>query len=160
MAKIYTKKGDGGKTSTFLGAMGKDDLLAEVLGNLDELNSWIGEIRLMNYLDEELKRIQNNLMTISSEIAGSKKTIKAGEVEHLEKLIDKLSEDLPPLSNFIYPVGEVQVTRSVARRVERSVVALKVTKNIIKYLNRLSDALFMMARWVNNKNGVKEEIWK
>lgn len=176
MNKIYTKKGDKGKTKTFLGEMSKGDRLAEALGTIDELNSWIGLCRYTNskvqihksktqvksekLLDAELKRVQGNLMTIASHMAGSEVRIGKGEVSHLERMIDKLDRDLPKLKNFIYPVGELQVARSVARRCERQVVRYSlVDKNILKYLNRLSDALFVMARWVNYRRGVAEEVW-
>ena len=185
--KIYTKKGDRGKTRTFYGEMSKSDVLAEALGAIDELNSYIGvcryqlintkfeylsskQIRKSNFqisnINIELRRIQGNLLTIGSCMAGSKKRLRDGEIKRLEKLIDKLTKELPPLKNFIYPVGEMQVARAVARRCERRVVqftSLPVNqlrnKNIIKYLNRLSDALFTVARWVNFKKGLEEEVW-
>lgn len=177
MTKIYTKTGDKGTTGTFFGKMAKSDQLAEALGAIDELNSWIGYCRSNNSpptplfgkergtkgvsLESELKRIQNNLLTIGSQLAGSKKRIKSFETIHLEKLIDKLTKDLPKLSNFIYPTGYLQVVRAICRRTEREVVAAEIKeKNILKYLNRLSDALFTMARWVNFKTGVKEEVWR
>jgi len=175
MGKIYTKKGDKGRTKTFRGEMGKSDALAEALGSIDEVNSWIGVCRqqIFNYqflkIDAALKRIQGNLLTIGSGLAGSKLRIGSGEVRNLEKLIDKLTADLPKLTNFIYPVGELQVARSVARRCERRIVSYslfidrdkkKVDKKILVYLNRLSDALFVMARWVNYQRGIGEEVWR
>lgn len=174
---IYTKKGDKGLTKTFRGEMSKSDDLAEALGSIDELNSWIGlirqrytiyDIRFMK-LEVELKRIQTNLMTTGSILAGSTKyeiRDMKYETRKLEKLIDKLTAELPPLSNFIYPLGELQVARAVARRVERQIIRYMnhdlryKNKSIMKYINRLSDAIFTMARWVNFKQGTKEEIWK
>ncbi len=181
MAKIYTKTGDKGTTGTMQGRMSKGDQLAIALGTIDELNSWIGlcrsELENSKYeilrskeflkLKEELRRIQNNLLNIGSGLAGSGKKISAGETTRLEKYIDKLTEELPKLSNFVFPVGYLQVARTIARRAEREVTKLnvdggelKVEKNVQKYLNRLSDALFTMARWVNFKTGIKEEVWK
>jgi len=175
MNKIYTKTGDRGTTGTFHGRMAKSDQLATALGAVDELNSWIGLCRNSPLtplfikergtkgvsLGDELKRIQNNLLTIGSQLAGSEKRIKTSETAHLEKLIDRLTRELPKLSNFIYPTGYLQVARSVCRRAEREVVAAGIKeKNILKYLNRLSDALFTMGRWVNFKTGMKEEMWK
>jgi cob(I)alamin adenosyltransferase len=162
---IYTKRGDGGKTSTFAGPMSKSDALAEVLGSIDELNSWIGLIRFNNRI---LKNMQRNLMDITSCLAGSKKKLRVGETRKLEKLIDKLTGELPPLKNFIYPVGEIQIARAVCRRAEREIVRISNSKflisndqkNILKYMNRLSDALFVMARWVNHQNKIREEVWK
>lgn len=175
MNKIYTKKGDKGETKTMRGAMSKGDQLAIALGTVDELNSWIGAIRFENYkhqitndksksnfkIEKELKRIQNNLLVIGSGLAGSNKKLKPGETRRLEKMIDKLTVELPTLSNFVFPLGYLQVARTVARRAEREVVKTEVaTKPVLKYLNRLSDALFTMARWVNFKDGLIEEIWK
>ena len=161
MKKIYTKTGDKGNTGTFGGRMSKSDQLAVALGSVDELNSWVGFCRKGDFLDGELKRIQKNLLTIGSGLAGSGLKINSAETRRLEKLIDKLTKDLPKLTNFIHPVGELQVARSVCRRTEREVVALEIKdKNILKYLNRLSDALFTMGRWANYKSGIKEEIWK
>jgi len=174
---IYTKKGDKGLTKTFHGAMSKSDDLAEALGSIDELNSWIGlirqrytiyDIRFMK-LEVELKRIQTNLMTMASILAGSTKyeiRDMRYETRRLEKLIDKLTAELPPLSNFIYPLGELQVARAVARRAERQLVRYMksdiryMNKTIMKYINRLSDAIFTMARWVNFKMEIPEETWK
>ncbi len=174
MTKIYTKTGDKGTTGTFFGRMGKSDQLAEALGSVDELNSWIGlarkftihDLRFENF-DKELKNIQTNLLIIGSGLSGSGQKINSYETRRLEKFIDKMTAELPKLSNFIYPVGELQVARAVARRCEREVVAaLQIrnikstdTKRMTKYLNRLSDALFMMGRWVNRKMEMKEEVW-
>lgn len=178
MSKIYTKTGDRGTTGTFRGRMAKSDQLAQALGTIDELNSWIGVCRHHAPHDDELKRVQNNLLTIGSQLAGSEKRIRPGETAHLEKLIDKLTKDLPKLSNFIYPKGNLQIARAVCRRAEREVVSAEIKeKNILKYLNRLSDALFTLGRWVNwtllrqgygraspeampAARGVKEEVWR
>lgn len=182
--KIYTKKGDKGETSTFSGKMSKSDSLAEALGTIDELNSWIGVCRMQalstksqsliskqypnsNFqISEELKKIQTNLMTINSILAGAEKTFSEGETGHLERLIDKLQSELPELKNFIYPEGEIQMARSICRRAERCLVAISILikgrerERVLKYINRLSDALFVMGRWVNKQNNVQEDIWK
>lgn len=182
MIKIYTKKGDCGVTATMRGKMGKGEQLAETLGAIDELNSWLGLISpsLIPPLKlrggdggDTIKSIQKNLMLINSILAGADKKFNDGETLKLEKLIDKLQTELPELKNFIYPVGKLQVVRAVARRCEREVVKyFEISSSgpplcqrggkgrfIIKYLNRLSDALFVMARWVNMKDGVEEEAW-
>jgi len=173
MSKIYTKTGDGGKTGTFHGRMAKSAELAEALGNVDEVNSLIGVVRgsmqhdqRFREIDEELHRIQNNLLTVGSSLAGSGMKVSAGETTRLEKMIDKLTYELPKLSNFIFPagpgpVGQIHVARTVCRRAERRIVAAEVKdKNILKYINRLSDALFTMARWVNWRLGGAEEVWR
>ncbi len=158
MNKIYTKKGDKGETGTFHGRINKSDQLAITLGTIDELNSWIGVCGE----NKELHRIQTNLMTINSILAGSKvQRFRGSETRRLEKLIDKLQAELPELKNFIYPVGFLQVARAVCRRAEREIVKLEIKeKNILKYINRLSDALFVIARFVNFQNNVPEEVWK
>jgi cob(I)alamin adenosyltransferase len=195
MGKIYTKTGDCGMTGTVGGKrISKSDELARALGAMDELNSIIGICRyeiensnnqitrnkqIPNYklqITKELIRVQNNLMIITTSLAGSKSKIKPGEVKHLEKLIDKLTAELPSLNKFIYPVGYLQYARAVCRRAECEVVALLRTpspvgvspslikegekEEVLKYLNRLSDALFVMGRWVNFKTGIKEEKWE
>ena len=168
MAKIYTKTGDRGTTGTFKGRMAKSDQLAEALGAIDEFNSWVGLCRnsLGGSLDSELKRIQSNLLIIGSQLAGSEKRLRNEETKRLERLIDKLTKDLPKLANFIFPTGYLQVARAVCRRAEREVVAAlnaqpsTHNKNILEYLNRLSDALFTMGRWVNFKTGIQEEVWR
>ena len=169
MPKIYTKTGDKGETGTMKGRMSKSDQLAAAVGSIDEVNSWIGLCRSQSNFDKELKQIQNNLFIIGSILAGSKvHRFKGSEVTKLERLIDKLEAKLPKINNFVYPVGYLQVARSVARRCERAVVSyqLSVTSgveqldNILKYLNRLSDALFVMARWVNLQSKIPEEVWR
>ncbi len=164
--KIYTKTGDKGNTGTFYGRINKGDQLTEALGAVDELNSWIGLCRVrISKLETELRRVQTNLLIIGSGLAGSpssklRKSLSL-ETRRLEKLIDKLTDELPKLSNFIYPVGELQVARGVCRRAEREVVALGTKdKKISRYLNRLSDALFVMGRWVNHKLKIPEEVWR
>lgn len=158
---IYTKKGDKGETGTFHGRISKSDQLAITLGTIDELNSWIGVCGE----DKELHRIQTNLMTINSILAGSEKhKFRNYETIHLEKLIDKLTKDLPELKNFIYPVGHLQVARTVCRRAERELVSLNANSkilapSILKYVNRLSDALFTMARVKNKQAGIAEATW-
>jgi len=161
MGKIYTKKGDKGQTKTIGRVMSKDDDLAEALGTVDELNSWLGYCR-ERFPISQLKNIQTNLMKINAILAGADKPeleISNYEIRKLEKWIDKMTDDLPLLTNFVYPVGEIQVARAVCRRAERVVV--KFANNTpLKYLNRLSDYLFTLARWVNMKSGVDEEVWK
>ena len=170
MTKIYTKTGDRGTIGTFHGRMDKSDQLAEALGAIDELNSWVGMCRsqiqnsnnkFTNQIQIELKKIQNNLLIIGSQLAGGGLEISRVEIRNLERLIDKLTKELPKLANFIYPVGQLQVARAVCRRAEREVVAAEIKdKNVLKYLNRLSDALFTMGRWVNFKVGLEEEVWR
>jgi len=165
--KIYTKTGDAGKTGTFHGRMSKTNPLAVALGTVDELNSWVGLCRVETTgLEEQLVRIQHNLLTIGSGLAGSGKQLNDGEVTRLEMKIDEWTKQLPPLANFILPTGKggaayLQVARVVARRAEREVVATeKAAPEVLAYLNRLSDWLFTAARWTNKNSEGGEEIWK
>lgn len=162
---IYTKKGDLGETGTFAGRMSKGDAVAEALGSLDELNSWIGVCRLQLSslkLQNTMKQIQFNLFVIGTIVAGAKvHKFKGSETTKLERLIDKLEMGLPKIQNFIYPTNSFQIARTIVRRMERRIVAAGMEdKNILKYVNRLSDAMFVMGRWVAKSRGELEEIWK
>ncbi len=173
--RIYTRTGDGGKTSLYGGRrVLKSDIRIEAYGNVDELNSVIGmvlaEKKIAKNLKPFLKKIQENLFLIGSLLAGykSSKQFTDGS-KQLEKWIDSLEEKLPELRNFILPGGTktasiLHLARTVCRRAERRVVELNqketVDKNIIIYLNRLSDLFFEMARLVNSKAGIKETIWQ
>ena len=177
--KIYTKQGDQGETSLADGIrVLKNSLRVEACGNIDELNALIGVIRVYIFQEkykEIFKYLQNILFTIGSDLATSNNKVSAiprlqvGESEKLEQWIDDLDKDLPSLQNFILPGGNVvasylQLARSFCRKAERSVVALnqseKINMEIIRFLNRLSDLFFIMARYVNYAAGIKEEIWK
>jgi len=128
----------------------KSHRLIEALGAIDELNAFLGTIDV-----RELPQIQRELMQINSFIAGFKTEIPGPE--KLEEEIDEMEEKLPELKNFILPKGPLHLARAVCRRAERRVVTAGF---IIKYLNRLSDYLFVLARWENFKSGRKESIWK
>ncbi|MDZ7718703.1 MAG: cob(I)yrinic acid a,c-diamide adenosyltransferase [Balneolaceae bacterium] len=177
--KIYTKKGDKGTTSLFGGAsIGKNSLRIKAYGTVDELNSILG-IVLTYSLSERgeaiLKELQNQLFVLGADLATlpSKKTkinrIGSREITQLENWIDELDEKLPALTAFILPGGApagatLHQARTVCRRAERHTVALKlenpVSDEIIIYLNRLSDLLFVMARYENQEAGEKETQWK
>jgi cob(I)alamin adenosyltransferase len=175
---IYTKKGDRGKTSLFgeiakkPARVSKDSKVICAIGAIDELNSFLGVIMALSdknkLLGKELTRIQENLLTTGSILAGSEPSFPRSEVMHLEKLIDALDKEVPPSKNFILPRGTLvasllQYSRTLARRAEREAVALSkrqsVKSSILKYLNRLSDFLYTLSRWVNIKEGGKETIW-
>ncbi|OGM19232.1 ATP:cob(I)alamin adenosyltransferase [Candidatus Woesebacteria bacterium RIFCSPLOWO2_01_FULL_37_19] len=174
---IYTKKGDKGETSMYdaSGAqrarVSKSSLKVEALGAIDELNSFLGVVKTFaedKELIADIARIQVNLLTIGSITAGSKLGFSALETKNLEKQIDNLEGTLPVLKNFVIPGGSktaglLQFARSLSRRAERRVVSLsqyeKVRPQILEYLNRLSDFLFMLAREQNHKNGIADEVW-
>ncbi len=175
---IYTKRGDKGETSLFDKdatqriRISKSSLKVEALGAIDELNSFLG-MAISSSEDFKLrltlKGVQENLLTIGPIIAGSKLPFSSKKTKELEILLDKLEGTLPVLKNFIFPGGTkaaslLQYARALARRAERRVVALsevdKIKPSILTYLNRLSDTLFMLAREVNYKSGLSDEIWK
>ena len=180
--KIYTKTGDKGETGLFGGdRVSKDSTRIESYGSVDELNSFIG-LAITEVKDEEVKnllsKIQNELFIIGSNLAApnlkkDKKNIipKISEdfFKEAENAIDHFEEKLEPLKNFILPGGSkgaalLNVCRTVCRRAERRVVALKNTvqidEKIIIFLNRLSDLLFVLARYENQISGYKDVIWK
>lgn len=181
LTKIYTKGGDKGSTSLGGGQrVPKDDLRVSVYGTVDELNSQLGvalAMGLCERLDEELARIQNELFDLGSDLCFLEEDkskwpipqIEARHVEKLETLIDEITAVVGPLENFILPGGtlgaaQLHVARTVCRRAEREASTLAreqgVGPHVISYLNRLSDALFVMARFENHQRGVPEPLWK
>ena len=180
--KIYTKTGDAGKTSLIGGTkVFKNNPRIETYGTVDELNSYIGLVA--DFTNDKhskniLKEIQDRLFTIGSELAcDPEKLTKVpipdlheSDVELLEKEIDKMQAELPVMKHFILPgglpaVSFTHIARCVCRRAERYSVNLKekdgkVDELIIKYLNRLSDYLFILARYTGMLNNAPEIIWK
>lgn len=171
---IYTRSGDTGSTSLFGGKrVLKCEELVEVYGSLDELNSWVGHIASLfpsPDVKQFLHAIQSDLFTIGSTLAGWKGDLTGldDRVKEMEARIDALEEDLPPIRNFLLPGGSelaahAHITRSICRRVERQTVALSqkqaVDERIVKYLNRLSDLFFMLARFINKQENVEEVVW-
>ena len=169
--KIYTKTGDAGDTSLFGGArVPKDDPRIAAYGTVDELNAFIGLARStwpVSPLDEHLGRIQSDLFDVGAHLAspGSARFTGADPARsaELEQAIDSMESELPPLRNFILPGGcaaaaQLHVARTVCRRAERLVAALHDEPSIV-YLNRLSDFLFVAARFANLKNGVGDMPW-
>jgi cob(I)alamin adenosyltransferase len=154
---IYTRTGDSGTTALFGGKrVSKSNPLVELYGSVDELNSWLGL-----FSDPRITKIQNDLFFIGSTLAGWKSDITVVEprIKEMELWIDQMDKELPPLKNFILPSGQMNIARSVCRRVERLAVKQKVHPVIIKYLNRLSDLLFTIARGINKQQKVGEIIW-
>lgn len=176
--KIYTKKGDSGQTSLFGGTkVMKDEIRIESYGTVDELNSVIGVILTHPLSDKGnsiLMDIQHQLFILGADLATpqTKKTkverIGKKEITKLETLIDELDEELAPLTTFILPGGSpagaaLHMARTVCRRAERRTVSLAKSENIsdecVIYLNRLSDLLFVLARFENKKADVTETPW-
>lgn len=176
--KVYTKKGDSGTTSLISGArVSKTDLRIEKAGSLDELNSFIGlfrsSINLSEDLDVALDKIQNKLFVAGTIIVNDTDKYNIDEVGEwdvslLETLMDEMSAELPELKNFIIPGGSkaislAHVCRTVARRTERTLANNSRSYNeqlIMKYINRLSDFFFVLARYIAHKQNVDEIIWK
>jgi len=178
--KIYTRTGDDGTT----GVLGpkrypKHAPRIEAFGQVDELNATLGAVRALDaqgWLESELASIQWLLFHMGAELATTDpkqlaklERISDDDVTTLEQLIDRLDEALPPLTAFVLPQGtplaaQLHVARTVCRRAERSVVALadkeKIEPRLVRYLNRLADLLFTMARWCNHRAGVAETEWK
>ena len=176
--KIYTKTGDQGETGLFGGKrLPKSHLRIETYGTVDELNSWVGLIRdLTQYPKAEgvLTKIQNTLFVVGSNLATDPEkamdipTIQESDITVLEKAIDSMESELEPLKTFILPgghptVSNIHIARCVCRRAERGVVGLglidEVPVIILQYLNRLSDYLFVLSRWVGMKLDAKEIPW-
>lgn len=174
--KVYTKKGDQGKTSLIGGnRVDKDHIRIEAYGTVDELNSHIGLVRdlLNDSYTPIFINIQNNLFTLGSLLANESSKMKLPEItkediEELELAIDKLDETLPVMRNFVLPGGHVSVSsihiaRCVCRRAERKVITLnrevEISGIIIAYLNRLSDYLFVLSRKVSLELNAQEIPW-
>ena len=176
--KIYTKTGDDGNTGLqgdFRIAKSHPRILA--YGTVDEANAAIGVV-LSNELDDDvsevLSKLQNELFVLGSDLSNQnlndlKNRISLEMVENLEKIIDKFELELSPITNFILPGGniaaaQIHQVRTTIRRAETLVVQLsdkdEINSNCIKYLNRLSDLMFVMGRLVNKRNGVEDIIWK
>jgi cob(I)alamin adenosyltransferase len=180
--KIYTKTGDQGKTSLIGGTkVPKSHLRIETYGTVDELNSYIGVVNdLVTDADVKavLKEIQDRLFTIGSSLASDPEKeplmripdLKETDITALEKEIDRMNEALPPMKSFILPGGHIvisttHVVRCVCRRAERLCVNMQeqelfIEPLVIKYLNRLSDYLFVLARYIGQQLHVQEIPWK
>ncbi|HXF64033.1 MAG TPA: cob(I)yrinic acid a,c-diamide adenosyltransferase [Caldilineaceae bacterium] len=181
LTKIYTRRGDKGDTSLGGGQrVPKDNLRVAVYGTVDELNSQIG-LALASGLCERLRQvlpsIQNELFDLGSDLCFLEQDkgkfplpqLEARHVARLEALIDEMTAVVGPLENFILPGGSLgaahlQVARTVCRRAEREATTLAreegVGPYVLAYLNRLSDALFVMARYENHQQGVPEPLWQ
>jgi len=182
--KIYTRTGDDGTTALGTGERRKKyDLRVAAYGTLDETNSVLGIARLHTggdaALDAALSRIQNDLFDVGADLTtpgkgkgpgGARLTVTAAQVEWLEAEIDRLNDELEPLRSFILPGGSaaaayLHLARTVCRRAERLIAELNdrpdesVTPEVLKYVNRLSDFLFVAARHANDK-GTRDVLWK
>lgn len=180
--KIYTKTGDKGSTSLIGGVrVPKNHIRIESYGTVDELNSYLGMVNDMTHdvlINDWIREIQDRLFTIGSVLATNpEKEVKMklpdvyeSDVIWLEQKIDEMNEELPEMRSFILPGGHVasstcHVARCVCRRAERICVGMQeqnevVPELIIQYLNRLSDFLFVLARYIAHKNGADDVPWR
>jgi len=188
ITRVYTRTGDKGDTGLVGGKrVPKDSQRIEAYGTIDELNSIVGLARVFNeeklgegeahrFLDEILRRIQNELFDLGSELARPEGLTYEGmhrtgerEVKELEKLMDECQKELEPLKSFVLPGGgkigaTLHQCRTVCRRAEREILRLSRTEKIgewpLKYVNRLSDLFFVLARWMGKRAGEKEYLWE
>jgi cob(I)alamin adenosyltransferase len=176
--KIYTKTGDDGTTGLQGGKrVSKADLRIIAYGSVDEINSCLGVVLTQNMdsdIKELLMRIQNELFVAGSDLsdpnlANTKNRVTDAMIKNLEKNIDRFEQELEHLTNFILPGGHktaayLHLARTITRRAETQVALLskqeQINVNCQKYLNRLSDLLFVLARTVNKRAGVEDVIWK
>ncbi len=177
MPKIFTKTGDKGETGRFDGTrVPKNNPQMEVQGSIDECNSAIGLARA--YIADEqlngiLRNFQNLLLVAGSEVTNVSQDkrlpfITEGNITQLEELIDDVEEELEPLTNFILPAGgkaaaHLHIARAASRKVERRLVTLRestdVNPTLLAYFNRLSDTLFVLARYASKIAGIPDEVW-
>lgn len=178
--KIYTKSGDDGSTGLLSNRrVGKDDPRIEAYGTIDELNAVLGIARaegLDGEADAHIRQVQDDLFAVGSALADPNpdgpfhEAVTAEHVGRLERWIDAMEAELPPLTRFILPGGsaaaaQLHLARTVCRRAERLVVGLghhpgeHVPRELLVYLNRLSDFLFVAARAVNGRAGVPDVVW-
>ena len=192
ITRVYTRLGDGGETALVGGRrVPKDSPRIVAYGTLDELNAAVGLARVFNaerltergagrerhrWLDEVLKKIQNQLFDLGSELATPPDAVYEGmfrigesEVTELEQLMDRCQKDLKPLKSFVLPGGGriqgfLHQARTVCRRAEREILALSRVEAIgdwpLRYVNRLSDVFFVLSRWVGKHLGEKEYLWE
>ncbi len=180
ITKVYTRTGDDGSTALGTGQrVPKSHIRIAAYGAVDELNAQLGVVLTAGVPDElvePLRRIQNDLFHAGAELCvpEADRTRRPGprieprHIAELEQLIDRLNAELPPLQNFVLPGGtpaaaQLHVARTACRRAEREIVALMerepLAPHVLAYVNRLSDALFVMARYANRRAGHAEPIW-
>lgn len=170
MPKVYTKKGDNGTTSLLSGIrVSKTDNRVKAIGALDELNSFVGLLESKLGNSNIFHSLQWNLFNAGSMVINDNNTklaeLNETDVLNLENNIDELDKQLPPLKNFILPRGDekvslVHICRTISRRAEIACLEAETNPIIIKYLNRLSDYFFVLARFYLQEGNISENIWK
>jgi len=171
---IYTKTGDKGETSLANGQrVAKTDVRIEAYGTVDELNSWIGLLRAgisangqQPTADSQLEWIQNRLFNLGAALSEAPgEWITEADVHQLEQWIDAMQEEVPPMRAFILPAGgetvcRCHVCRTVCRRAERKMIAARSSEIELRFINRMSDFLFVLARFIGFVNEEAETAWK
>ncbi len=177
--RVYTRRGDAGQTSLVGGQrVSKSDARIEAYGTVDELNSFVGlaresarQVPELAPLAEILLRVQHELFnagsilaTLPEDVHPKQARITGSEAEQLEREMDAMNAALPALRSFVLPGGcrinaELHVCRTVCRRAERICVALGSDEEVVRYLNRLSDAFFVWSRWASHTLAVEETLW-
>ena len=188
ITKVYTRTGDKGETALVGGKrVAKDSARIDAYGSIDELNSVLGLARAFNeeklnaasahqFLDRVLRQIQDELFDLGSELAtphdfsyDGMYRVGQNEVKKLEEIIDECQKDLEPLKSFILPGGGriaayLHQSRTVCRRAEREILRLSRAEPLgewpLKYVNRLSDLLFVLSRWIGKQTGEPEYLWQ
>ena len=172
LTKIYTRTGDDGSTGMADGSrVAKDDLLVHAIGEVDELNSQLAVLLCHAPADfvKDIRSVQNELFNVGAELAMNHAIIEQGSVDVLEQSLDAMNESLPPLKEFILPGGGLaashcHVARATCRRAERSLVSLnkknELNIQLMAYINRLSDYLFVLARAISKQEGADEVYWQ
>ena len=167
---IYTKTGDKGETSLASGVrVAKTDPRIEAYGTVDELNSWIGMLRASlpeNHIQEQLSIVQNKLFNLGAALSAAPgEWISADDIRTLETWIDEVQAIVPKQKAFILPMGSepvcrCHICRTVCRRAEREMIESNANLTLLQYINRLSDFLFVLARYICHLAGEKEYAWK
>lgn len=163
---IYTKTGDKGETSLANGQrVSKTDARIEAYGTVDELNSWVGALRVL-VSEPQLEWVQNKLFNLGAELSEAPgEWIKAADVQQVEQWIDAMQSVVPKQHAFLLPAGSEAVTRchvcrTVCRRAERRMIEAQAAETALQFVNRLSDYLFVLSRYVAFGQGEPEEEWK
>ena len=171
LTKIYTRTGDAGDTGLADGSrISKQSARVQAMGDVDELNSVLGLLVCKLHAPAHVRlvqSIQNELFNLGAELSTNHKFINSEHVRKLEQRLDDMNEVLPPLKEFILPGGDeaaavCHIARTVCRRAERSLVALgeEVDSDVLAYINRLSDLLFVLARDINREQGREDVFWQ
>lgn len=179
---LYTGLGDDGSTKTFScdQRISKSSNIAEALGSLDEINSFLGFVKIKSkdlflqfgqkniYIKEIVYQLQQDLFIVQAQLAGADKNLNEDKIKYLENIINEIEKNIPPVNSFFVPGGTelaslFDISRTIARRAERRVVnvleegVVVVDKNTLAYLNRLSSVLYALARFVNYKQDITED---